>query len=146
MYRSISAVHFKNRHKLTRSVHKNSQNSRNPICVIFTPVNVSIRHSKYGLRHGAMRWPRVAFQRKRSIGRIKTFSASSQSPVKPGINRELATNSYFAKSTEAVVPSHSNRILHTFPLCSNTMRKFSTGLPPFVVFIGTRSRSSFSPG
>ncbi len=38
--------------------------------VIFTPQYVSMRQSKYGLRHGAKRWPLVAFHRKRSEWRM----------------------------------------------------------------------------
>src|SRR5690242_9298499 len=41
-----SAVHFKKRQRLARSCQTNSQNSRNPICCIFTPQYVSTRHNR----------------------------------------------------------------------------------------------------
>jgi hypothetical protein len=69
-YLSISAVHFRNLHRLTRSRHRNSQNSKNPTCCILTPQYVSIRHRRYGLRHGASLCPRVAFHRNRIVLRM----------------------------------------------------------------------------
>ncbi len=54
--------------------------------------------------------------------------------------------SYFVISTLARVFSHSMRSVHLLPAWSNAMVKFSTGALVLETLIGTRTKSSFSPG
>jgi hypothetical protein len=53
---------------------------------------------------------------------------------------------YLVMTTLARVLSHSMRSVHLLPPWSNAIRKFSTGVLVFETFIGTRTKSSFSPG
>src|SRR5579859_509921 len=64
--RSICPVHRRNSTSSQRDSQTKRSTSRPRKVSAFLPEKVSIRHFRYSLLHGAKRWPRVAFQTKRT--------------------------------------------------------------------------------